>query len=151
MIDKHILETITIKKSFTKRIMTKVIYNFSIFYLFLLVCCEIALISRFVDKFACFDFSSICFITSTNLAFHLFLLCWLNYKSDFIVRSVETDLELWSLVVSVISVGGYTFFGFLRPDLSPLGYRTRCFLIVLCSLKVRRINLEVATKRLVQQ
>ena len=31
-------------------------------------------------------------------------------KSDFIVRSVETDLERWAQVVSVISVDAYLFF-----------------------------------------
>ena len=40
-------------------------------------------------------------------------------ESDFIVRSVETGLGRWTLVVAVISVDTYPFFGFLRPDLSP--------------------------------
>ena len=41
-------------------------------------------------------------------------------ESDFIVRSVETGLGRWMLVVAVISVDAYPFFfGFLRPDLSP--------------------------------
>ena len=51
------------------------------------------------------------------------------------------------MVVAVISVVDYHFFGFLRPDLSPLGYGNRCFLVGLCHLIVRRLNLEVATKR----
>ena len=40
-------------------------------------------------------------------------------KSDFTVRSVETCLGRSMLVVAVISVDAYPFFGFLRPDLSP--------------------------------
>ena len=38
------------------------------------------------------------------------------------------------------------FFGFLRLDLSPWGYRIRCFLIALCCLTIRMPNLNVATK-----
>ena len=45
-----------------------------------------------------------------------------------------------------------SFFGFLRPDLSPWGgYRNRCFLVALCCLIVRRLNLVVASKRLLNQ
>ena len=66
-------------------------------------------------------------------------------ESGFIVRSVETGLGRWMLVVAV------AFFGFHRPDLSPWGYRNRCFLVALCCLIVRRPNLEVATKRLLHQ
>ena len=44
-----------------------------------------------------------------------------------------------------------SFFGFLKPDLSPWGYRNRCFLVALCCLIVRRPNLKVATKRLLHQ
>ena len=33
-------------------------------------------------------------------------------KSDFIVRSVETGLRRWTLVVVVISVDAYSFLGF---------------------------------------
>ena len=40
-------------------------------------------------------------------------------ESVFIVRSVETGLGRWMLVVAVISVDAYHSFGFLRPDLSP--------------------------------
>ena len=40
-------------------------------------------------------------------------------ESGFTVRSVETDLGRLTLVVAVISVDAYPFFGFLRPDLSP--------------------------------
>ena len=34
-------------------------------------------------------------------------------KSDFIVRSVETGLGRWTLVVAVISVDAYPFLAFL--------------------------------------
>ena len=54
-------------------------------------------------------------------------------------------------MVAVISVHAYPFFGFLRPDLSPRGYGSTCFLVALCHLIVRRLNLEVATKRLLHQ
>ena len=67
-------------------------------------------------------------------------------KSDFIVRSVETGLGRWILVVTVISVDAYSFFGFLRHDLLPWGYRNRYFPVALCCLIVRRPNLEVVTK-----
>ena len=40
-------------------------------------------------------------------------------ESGFIVRSVETGLGRWTLVVAVISVDAYPFFGFVRPNLSP--------------------------------
>ena len=39
--------------------------------------------------------------------------------SDFIVRSVETDLERRALVLAVVNVDTYPFFGFLKSDLSP--------------------------------
>ena len=42
-------------------------------------------------------------------------------ESGFIIRSVETGLGRWTLVVAVISVDAYPFFGFLRPDLSLWG------------------------------
>ena len=51
----------------------------------------------------------------------------------------------------MISVDAYPFFGFLRPDLSPQGYGNRCFLVALCCHLVRRLNLEVATKRLLHK
>ena len=53
-------------------------------------------------------------------------------ESGFTVRSVETGLRRWMLVLAMISVDAYPFFGFLRPDLSPWGYRHRCFLVALC-------------------
>ena len=40
-------------------------------------------------------------------------------KSDFIVRPVQTGLGRRTLVVAVISVDAYPFFGVLIPDLSP--------------------------------
>ena len=72
-------------------------------------------------------------------------------KSDVIVSWVETGLGRWALVVAVISVDAYTFTGFLRPDLPFWGYRNRCFLVALCHLIVRRLNLEVTTKHLLYQ
>ena len=38
-----------------------------------------------------------------------FSIGFVNTKSDFIVRSVETGLGRWTLVVAVISVGAYPF------------------------------------------
>ena len=64
-------------------------------------------------------------------------------ESDFIIRSVETRLGRSTLVVAVISVDAYPFFGFLRPDLSPWRYRNKCFLVALYCLIVRRPILEV--------
>ena len=72
-------------------------------------------------------------------------------ESGFIVKSVETGLGRLTLMVAVISVDAYPFLGFLRPDLSPSGYRNRCFLVALCCLIVRRQNWRVATKRLLNQ
>ena len=57
--------------------------------------------------------------------------------SDFIVRSVETDLERRALVLAVVSVDTYPFFSFLKSDLSPWEYRNRWFLLALCCLIVR--------------
>ena len=54
-------------------------------------------------------------------------------------------------MVDVIIVEADPFFGFLRSDLSLLGYGKRCFLVALYRLVVRRPNLEVATKRLLHQ
>ena len=54
-------------------------------------------------------------------------------------------------MVAVISVDAYPFFGFIRPDLSPRGYRNKCFLVALRRLIVGRPNLEVATKRFLHQ
>ena len=45
--------------------------------------------------------------------------------SDFTVRSVETGLGRWMLVLPVISVDAYPIFGFLRPSLSPWAYGVR--------------------------
>ena len=56
----------------------------------------------------------------------------LKTESGFIFRSVETGLGRWTLVVAVISVDAYPFFGFLRPDVSPCRYGNRCFLVALC-------------------
>ena len=70
-------------------------------------------------------------------------------ESGFIVRSVETGLGRWTLVVAVISVDPYPFLAF--SDLTCHLEDTRCFLVSLCCLIVRRPNLEVATKRLLHQ
>ena len=44
-------------------------------------------------------------------ASHLsFPIGWVETKSDFIVRSVETGLERWTLVVAMITVDSYPFF-----------------------------------------
>ena len=54
--------------------------------------------------------------------------------------------------VSVINVEAYLFFfGFFRPDLSLGVYRKRCFLVVLCCQIVRRLNSDIAIKRLLHQ
>ena len=46
-------------------------------------------------------------------AFHPFFSYWLvKTKSDFIVRSVETGLGRWTLVVVVVSVDAYPFLAF---------------------------------------
>ena len=75
----------------------------------------------------------------------------LKTESGFIVRSVKTRLGRWTLVVVVMSVDAYPFFGFRRADLSNWGYWNRYFLVPLCRLIVRRPNLEVVTKRLLHQ
>ena len=64
-------------------------------------------------------------------------------KSDFIVRSVETNL-------AVVSVDTYPFLAFsdLTCHLEDTGIG---FLVGLCRLIARRRNLEVATKRLLHQ
>ena len=75
-------------------------------------------------------------------------------ESDFIVRSVETGLGRWVLMVAKISVDAcpfFFFFCFLRPDLPPWGYRNKCFLVALCHLIVRRPNLQVGNKSLFHQ
>ena len=83
-----------------------------------------------------------CF-TSTSFAPHLFLLgrLKLNVALLLICWAWIREMNTWCL----------SFFGFLRPDLSPWGYGNRCFLVALCRLIVRRPNLEVATKRLLHQ
>ena len=58
-------------------------------------------------------------------------------EHSFIVRSVETCLGRWALVVALISIDACPFFDFLRPDLSPWRWR--------------RPNLEVVSKRPLHQ
>ena len=61
-------------------------------------------------------------------------------KSGFIVRSVETGLGRWMLVVAVINVDAYPFLAF--SDLTcHLGYRNRCFLVALSHLIVKDTKL----------
>ena len=73
-------------------------------------------------------------------------------ESDFFVRSVETGLGRWTMVVAVSSVDTYSFWIFSDLScLSPWGYRNRCFLFAMPCLIVRRPNLEVAIKRLLHQ
>ena len=71
-------------------------------------------------------------------------------ESGFIVRSVETGLGRSTLVVVMISVDAYRFLTFSNLNCH-LGYRNRCFLVVLYRLIVRRPDLEVVTKRLLHQ
>ena len=68
----------------------------------------------------------------------------------FIVRSVQTGLRRWTLVVAVISVDAYPFLAF--PDLTCHREDTRIGVFWLqCRLIVRRPNLEVASKKLLHQ
>ena len=59
-----------------------------------------------------------------------FLLRWLK-------RNLALLLDQLRLVVAVINFDAYPFSGFLRPDLSPWGYKNRCFLVSLWCLIVR--------------
>ena len=75
---------------------------------------------------------------------HLFLLGW------FIVRSVETGLTRWTLVVAVISIDAYPFLAF--SDLTcHLEDMWMYFLVALHCLIVRRPNLEVEMKMLLHR
>ena len=95
--------------------------------------CDIANSNKFQIKF----------LTYSNKQVTQFSMQWLCDKFF-----LPNAIRLASLVVAVISVEAYPFFGFLRPDLSPSGYWNKCFLVALCRLIVRKPNLEVATKRL---
>ena len=46
-------------------------------------------------------------------------------------------------MLTVINADAYHFLGFLRPD------RNSCFLVAHASLKERRLNFEVVTKKLI--
>ena len=50
-------------------------------------------------------------------------------------------------MVAVISVNAYSFLAFSDLTCHLEEYRNRCFLVALCHMIVRRLNLEVATKR----
>ena len=58
-------------------------------------------------------------------------------ESDFTVRLFKTDLGRWTLVVIVINCWCLSFFGILRPDLSPWGNRNGWFLVTLRCLILR--------------
>ena len=82
---------------------------------------------------------------------------YINQSSapSFLIRLVKLNL---TLLLHQLNAGNscdqccyLSSFGFLRPRLSPLGYRNRCFLVVLCRLEVTRLNLDVATKRVLYQ
>ena len=72
-------------------------------------------------------------------------------ESDFIVRSVETDLGRGTLVVAAISVDAYPFLALsnLTCHLNDKGIGV--FWFAMCRQIVRRPNLEVVTKRLLHQ
>ena len=75
-------------------------------------------------------------------------------ESGFSVRSVETGLGRWTLVLTAMSVDACPFLAFsdLTCHLEVTGIGVyRCFLVALCHLIVRRPNSEVATKRLLHQ
>ena len=54
-------------------------------------------------------------------------------------------------MVAVISVDAYPFLAFSDLNCHPDDTGIRCFLVVLCHLIVRKLNLEVATKRLLHR
>ena len=66
-------------------------------------------------------------------------------KSDFIVRSVETGLGKWMLVIAVISVNAYLFLAFsdLTYHLEDMGIGVFCFAVLPDSKKT-----ELGSKRL---
>ena len=69
--------------------------------------------------------------------------------SDFIVISVETDLR--RLMVVVISIDAYPFLAFsdLTCHLEHTSYK--CFLVALCLVIIRRLNLKSVKTRLLHQ
>ena len=73
------------------------------------------------------------------------------FKTFWIIGSFETDLGRLIMILALINLNAFPFLFFLRPDLSPWGYRNRCFLVALCYLIIRRSDLEVATKKLHKQ
>ena len=56
-------------------------------------------------------------------------------------------------MVAVISVDAYPYplMLYIRLDLSPEGYKNKCFLVAMSCLTVRRPNLQSATKRFLHQ
>ena len=82
----------------------------------------------------------------------VFVLSFLFLKLIWVPKSeVPKHSILLSILASTKMCWCLSFFGFLGPDLSPGGYRKRCFLVALCYLTVSTLNLEVATKRLLCQ
>ena len=78
-----------------------------------------------------------CFTTSTDLTPYLFQMGWLKLNLILLLNQWDWLREM--------NAGGScnhwrcsSFFGFLRPNLSPRGYRNGCFLVTLSSLIVRR-------------
>ena len=86
-------------------------------------------------------------------SFHIGLVKFESGSSDqlswtCVIRSVETDIGRWALVIAVINVDAYPFVVVSISDLSPSGYRNRYFLVAVCCLIVMRKDKEVTTKRL---
>ena len=84
-------------------------------------------------------------------SFHIGLV---KAEPGFIVRSLKTGLERCLLVVLAISIDAFLFLDFsgLTCHIEDTGiFLLRCFLVALYHLIVRRLNSEVATKRLLQQ
>ena len=48
----------------------------------------------------------------------------------------------------MVSVDAYPFFWLFQTGHVTLRYRNRCFLVALCCMIVRRLNLEIVIKRL---
>ena len=91
----------------------------------------------------------ICFITLISHTTHIFLVGWLKFHLNCYfswdwLREMNTGSSCYSCWC-------LSFFGLLRPDLSPWRYRNRRFLTALLFLIVNTPNLKVATKRHLHQ
>ena len=71
-------------------------------------------------------------------------------KWIWIIITVETDLEKRILVVAVIIVDAYPFWGFLALT-GHFENTGMCFLVALCHLIVKRPSLEIGAKRTLHQ